>query len=137
MRFPTRAFSLLLIFSTLGIQAFAEQHWQVVVPFQFEAKGQSFPAGDYDIAMDIEHGFVTLSNEQHPAKRLQWLALPADGYSQAASVKFGSDGVNFTLIELNAGKWATPYRGGSSKYPIVASIYDNDHKDLMAPAHGQ
>jgi hypothetical protein len=137
MRFPNRAFLFLLIFLTFGIPAFAEDHWRLVVPFQFEAKGQSFPAGDYDVAVDIEHGFVTLSNDQNASKRIEWLAMPADGRSQTASLKFGSDGVNFTLLTVNAGKWATPHRSDSSKYPITASIYDNDHKDLMASAHGQ
>lgn len=135
MRFPSKKILVFFLFSTLGVQAFAEQHWRVVVPFQFEANGRSFPAGAYDIAMDIDHGLVTLSNDQNPAKRLQWLAIPADGGSHAASLKFGGNGVHFTLITLNAGKWATPRHGDSSKYPIVASIYDNDHKDLMASVH--
>lgn len=137
MRLRNKAFLLLLIFSTLGSRAFAEQHWRLVVPFQFEAKGQSFPAGDYDIALDIDHGFVTLSNDQNPAKRLQWVGMPTDGHSLAASVRFGSDGVNFTLLTVDAGKWGTPHRTDFSKYPIAATIYDNDHNNLMASVRGQ
>lgn len=137
MRFPNKAFLLLLIFSCLGIQAFAEEHWRVVVPFQFEAKGQSFPAGAYDIEVSAERGFVTLSNDQNPGKRLEWLAMPADGSSQSANLKFGSDGAAFTLITVSAGKWATPHRANASKYPITASIYDNDHQDLATSGRGQ
>jgi hypothetical protein len=132
MRFVHRMVFLALIFCSLGVQAFAERHWQVVVPFQFEAKGKSFPAGSYDVTLAVDRGLVTLVNTQNATERLQWLGIPSDGNSHDASLKFGEDGSAFELLEVTAGKWSIPHRADADKYVMTASIYDNRHTGLMA-----
>lgn len=136
MRFSTRCLLLLLIVCFLGIDAFATDRWQVDIPFSFEAKGKSFPAGAYDITVNVEQGFVTVSNYLHPNQRLQWLTKSSDASPQSATLEFGEDGQNFELFAVNAGKWTNVRSANSPHYVVTASIYDNAHKNL-ALGHGR
>jgi len=58
--------------------AFAATQARVDVPFSFTAKGQSYPAGSYDVMLDSNHNVVTLASETDATKHISWAVGPAD-----------------------------------------------------------
>ena len=75
----------------------------VNVPFAFEAKGISFPAGRYSVSESSNHGFVTLQSKDNPAKQFTWVAHPdnSDGDDRVVlSFDRGDSGTVLTRIRL-------------------------------------
>ncbi|MGC1295041.1 MAG: hypothetical protein WA869_08375 [Alloacidobacterium sp.] len=87
--------------------AFALSKVTVNVPFNFESHGKTYDAGKYDVTLDASENILTLTNHNHPAESVVWIASPAEfGPNTAAlSIKFddAADGTH----ELHSIRLAT------------------------------
>jgi hypothetical protein len=88
--------------------AFAANQARVNVPFSFTAKGQSYPAGSYDLVLDASNNFVTMENDAQPSKHITWMVGPAEPSRTGGSVKFDEVGENYTLSTIHVGTRITP-----------------------------
>jgi hypothetical protein len=102
--------------------AFAANHARVDVPFSFTAKGQSYPAGSYDVAMDAGHNLVTLSSEAVPSKRIMWSVGPAEQAQAPAVIKFDESGTDHALKTVQIGSYTTPNLDTKSTKGVAATI---------------
>ena len=68
--------------------AFADTRARVDVAFSFLVQGQSFPAGNYDVVMDDNQKFITLSSETNLAKITTMVLGPADPAKAPAVLRF-------------------------------------------------
>jgi hypothetical protein len=104
------------IFKTLALSAaalcataaFAANQARVDVPFSFTAKGQSFPAGTYSVALDSNHSYITMASNSDTTKHITWNVTPADKINAAALVKFDQTGANYALRSIQVGTKVTP-----------------------------
>src|SRR5271166_1339767 len=102
MRFTIKA--LLLSSATLcASAAFAGTLARVDVPFNFTAKGHSYPAGTYDVSMDSGSTYVTMANNEHPGKQISWVVGPAEPASKTAVIKFDEMGSDYALKTIQLG----------------------------------
>jgi len=88
--------------------AFAANQARVDVPFGFTAKGQSFPAGSYTVALDSNSNFVTLASKSDVAKHITWSVGPAEKIDASALVKFDATGSDYALRSIQVGSRVTP-----------------------------
>ncbi len=88
--------------------AFAANQARVNVPFGFTAKGQSYPAGSYDLVLDANNTFVTMENEAQPKKHISWGVGPAEPGKAPGVVRFDEVGENYTLKSIQVGTHVTP-----------------------------
>jgi hypothetical protein len=102
--------------------AFAANHARVDVPFSFTAKGQSYPAGSYDITMSSTNNLVTLSSEATPAKQITWSVGPAEKAQAPAVVRFDQAGGDYTLKNVQFGQYATPTLNRNARKGVAATI---------------
>ena len=120
MRFTFK--TLLLTSATLcTTAAFAVDHARVNVPFGFTAKGQSFPAGEYNVAMDANHNVVTLSSETDTSKQISWATGPAEATPTPALVKFDRIGSDYALRTIQLGEHVTPNLDRNNKNGVGAT----------------
>jgi hypothetical protein len=101
--------------------AFAANQARVDVPFSFTAKGQSYPAGSYDVALDASHNFVTLASEADATKHITWYVEPADAAKTPAVVKFDRAGNDHSLKSIQLGDKVTPNLDGPAPRGISAT----------------
>ena len=107
MRLTLKA--LLLSSATLCATAsFAGTLARVNVPFNFTAKGQSYPAGTYDVSMDSLGSYVTLASKEYPARQITWIVGPAEPAKMAAVIKFDETGSDYALKTVQLGDKITP-----------------------------
>jgi hypothetical protein len=78
------------------------------VPFGFTAKGESFPAGQYNVALDANHNVLTLSSETDTAMKISWSAGPAEAAATPALIKFDRVGSDYALRTIQLGARVTP-----------------------------
>src|SRR5271168_2051899 len=100
-----------LIFSSAAICAtasFAASAARVNVPFNFTAKGQSYPAGTYDVSMNEQRNFVTMANKADPGNQITWIVSPADTAKSPAVIKFDLLGSDYALRSIQLGDKITP-----------------------------
>jgi hypothetical protein len=88
--------------------AFAANQARVDVPFSFSAKGESFPAGTYSVALDSNSNFVTMASNSDATKHITWSVGPADKRNAAALVKFDAVGPGYALRSIQVGEKVTP-----------------------------
>ncbi len=88
--------------------AFAANQAQVNVPFGFNAEGQSYPAGSYQVSLDSNHNFVTMTSKTDATKHISWSVGPADPASTPAVVKFDHMGADYELKTIQLGERVTP-----------------------------
>jgi hypothetical protein len=88
--------------------AFAANQARVDVPFSFTAKGQSFPAGTYEVKLDESRNFITMASNSDTAKHITWNVGPADKINAPALVKFDETGANHALRSIQVGSRVTP-----------------------------
>jgi len=84
MRHPVRnsaVFAVLL----LGVLSAARAE-TVDVPFAFQARGVSFPAGKYEVRAQANHGYLSLQSRAHPEKQILWLTHPHDAITPGGTV---------------------------------------------------
>jgi hypothetical protein len=101
--------------------AFAANQARVDVPFSFTAKGQTYPAGSYDVTLDSNSSFITLASKADPNKHFTWTAQSADAAASPAVVKFDEVGSNHALKSIQMGNEATPNLNTPSKGGISAT----------------
>jgi hypothetical protein len=106
MRLIFRASILSSIF-LCALAASASNSARADLPFSFVIRGHSFPAGSYDITMDLNHSFITLANETDFAKRIVFTLGPADDATAPAMLRFNvCDGQAF-LRDIHMGRSIT------------------------------
>jgi hypothetical protein len=91
--------------------AFALDKVTVNVPFNFESKGKVYPAGQYDVKLDLSRNVLTLSSKSNTKTSLMWTVSPAEFGPDAPtlSMKFddGGDG-NHSLRSIRLATRTTP-----------------------------
>jgi hypothetical protein len=88
--------------------AFAVNHAKVNVPFSFTAEGQNYPAGSYDVSLDTNSRFVTMSSQTDVNKHITWNVNSADAAAAPAVVKFDHVGTDYSLKTIQLGDHITP-----------------------------
>lgn len=88
--------------------AFAASEARVNVPFDFTAKGHSFPAGSYNVLLDSNSTMVTLANRSEPGSQLKWTVGPADPASAPVVLKFDRIGETYALHTIQMQNRVTP-----------------------------
>ncbi len=78
------------------------------MPFSFTAKGQTYPAGTYTVAMDQTENIVNMSNNTDASKHLAWVAGPAEPVGCVAVIKFDEVGTDHALRTIQVGDHITP-----------------------------
>ncbi len=101
--------------------AFAANQARVDVPFSFTAKGQSYPAGSYDVMLDSNHNVVTLASETDATKHISWTVGPTDTAKTPAVVKFDQVGADHALNSIQLGDKVTPNLDTPSKRGVSAT----------------
>jgi hypothetical protein len=90
--------------------AFAANPAQLKVPFSFEAKGHTYPAGLYNVKLDDQRLFVTLSRADALDRPLTWIAGPGgeDPAQRKAALEFDLTGQEFVLRTIQCEGRITP-----------------------------
>ncbi len=101
--------------------AFAANQARVDVPFSFTAKGQSYPAGKYDVTLDPSHNIITLVNQQDANKHIAWTSGPAESAKTPVVMKFDAVGNDHSLKTIQLGERVTPNLDTRSKRGISAT----------------
>ena len=102
--------------------SFAGTLARVNVPFNFTAKGQSYPAGTYDVSIDSRSSFVTLANNADPARQITWIVGPAEPANKTAVIKFDETGRDYALKTIQLGDKITPDLDKHVKPGIGATV---------------
>jgi hypothetical protein len=102
--------------------AFAANQARVDVPFSFTMKGQSYPAGTYDLAMNPNHTTVTMASKADRGKQIQWNVQPTEAAATAAVVTFDQTGTNHELKTIQLGDKVTPALEGRPANGVSASV---------------
>jgi hypothetical protein len=113
-----------LIFSSAAFCAtasFAASAARVNVPFSFTAKGQSYPAGTYDLSMNEQRNFVTLASNADPGNQITWVVSPAETAKSPAIIKFDRLGSDYALKSIQLGDKITPNLDPHSKPGLSAT----------------
>ena len=102
---------VLAAMSASATAAFAFDMVTVNVPFNFETRGKTFPAGTYRVESTANHYALTLSNKTDTKMSFTWLACHAEfGPDMSTlSLKFdiGADGTH-ALRSIRLGTLITP-----------------------------
>jgi hypothetical protein len=90
--------------------AFAADHAVVKIPFNFETRGVAYPAGTYNVALDLNRNVLTMQNTQEPKESILWVVAPADerAITTALLVKFDDLGGTHQLRTVQYGPRITP-----------------------------
>ena len=115
MRFMLR--SLVLTSAALcATAAFAASKVVVNVPFNFETHGQAFPAGQYEVSLDMNASTLRLSNTANTSQSINWLVSPADRIENiAVQMKFDDAGYTHQLRSIQLGSRITPILDAPAK----------------------
>ena len=101
--------------------AFAANQARVDVPFSFTAKGQSYPAGSYEVTLSPDHNLVTMMSNADAAKQITWSVNPADPAPAPALVTFNQFGSDHTLKTIQLGEHITPNLDKPTKRPGISA----------------
>jgi len=117
------SYSTLVLASTAfcATAAFAANQARVNVPFNFTAKGQSFPAGSYAISLNADYNIVTMENQTEPGKHISWIVGPTDPGKAPALVTFDETGSDYALKSIQLGMRVTPNLDTHQKHGISAT----------------
>jgi hypothetical protein len=88
--------------------AFAANQARVNVPFNFTAEGHSYPAGPYEVDLDVNHNVVTMASKTDATKHISWNVGPADAANTPAVIKFDHVGADYDLKTIQIGEHVTP-----------------------------
>jgi hypothetical protein len=91
--------------------AFAFDKVTVNVPFNFESRGKVYPAGQYDVKLDVSRNVLTLSSKTDTKSSLMWSVTPAEFGPDAPtlSMKFDDNGDgNHALRSIRLATRTTP-----------------------------
>ncbi len=101
--------------------AFAANQARVDVPFSFTAKGQSYPAGSYNVSTDANENMITLASRGDTSKQISWIASPAEAAKAPAVVKFDEVGTDHALRSIQVGAHVTPNLDTRNKKGVAAT----------------
>ena len=88
----------------------------VNIPFAFQARGLSFPAGHYEVREQLNRGFLALQSREHPGKQILWLLEPHDAVRPGATVlSFDKTGAVPVLKCIQNELWRTREEGSADK----------------------
>lgn len=73
--FQSAVIASAILFTTA---AFAANRAVVNIPFNFEAHGKTFPAGQYVATVDLQHNLVTFASTTDTRISARWFTGPAD-----------------------------------------------------------
>jgi hypothetical protein len=113
-----------LIFSSAALCAtisFAANAARVNVPFNFTAKGESYPAGIYDVSMNSQQNFVTMASKVNPGNSITWIVGPSEPAKSPAIIKFDVMGSGYALNSIQIGDKITPNLDPHSKPGLSAT----------------
>jgi hypothetical protein len=102
--------------------AFAANQARVDVPFSFTAKGQSYPAGTYDLDMNANRTIVTMASKVDLGKQIQWYVHPTEPAATPAVVTFDQAGTDHALKTIQLGDKVTPNLDRRPAKGISASV---------------
>ena len=102
--------------------AFAANQARVDVPFSFTAKGQTYPAGAYDLAVNANHTIVTISSQVDLGKQIQWNVRPTEAAAYPAVMTFDQAGTDHALRTIQLGDKVTPDLDRRPAKGISASV---------------
>jgi hypothetical protein len=80
--------------------ALSQQTKRVNVPFSFTVKGQTFPAGYYNIEMATDEAFIDLTSNLDPAKHINVVTMPADPGHNFVVLTFSVEGSTHVLTAI-------------------------------------
>ena len=101
--------------------AFAASQARVNVPFSFTTKGQSFPAGDYEVSLDSRNNFVTMASKSEPTRQIIRRVEQTDVGEVPVMLDFDKTRSGYTLQSIQFGTWATPKTSSRSRRAISAT----------------
>ena len=104
-----------------AITAFAANPGRVDVPFSFTAKGHSYPAGMYDVALDRGGTFVTLGSRVDLTKQFAWSVRPSSPAKMPVVVTFDRVGSDYALKTIQYEGKITPNLDKHPKQGISAT----------------
>ncbi len=110
MRLSTMA--LIFLTATLCSScAFAANQTRVDIPFSFSAQGKPFPPGPYDISIDGNLGFISLTNKDAPGNFIVGVTNPADHVeiTTRTVLTFRADGPSYSLEAIQMGRRSTSF----------------------------
>lgn len=124
MRHPMRNSAVLSVL-LLGLLSVSRAE-TVNVPFAFEAMGKSFPAGQYEVRAQSNHGFLALQSREYPAKQVFWLLHPHDAIKPGGTVlSFDRTGAVPVLKGIQNEDWQTnAFWSSDKKGPAVGQMRD-------------
>jgi hypothetical protein len=102
--------------------AFAANQARVDVPFSFTMKGQTYPAGTYDLGMNSDHTMVTMASKVDTEKQIQWYVRPTEAAATPAVVTFDQTGTDHALKTIQLGDKVTPSLDRRPAKGISASV---------------
>jgi hypothetical protein len=110
--------------SLCATAAFAADKAVVNVPFNFESKGESFPAGRYLATLDRDHNVLALSSTTNPGLSAHWIAGPADcnPNDEKLILKFDDLGNAHTLRTVQLGPRITSRLDAPARHHDAGSI---------------
>ncbi len=100
---------------------FAANPGRVDVPFSFTAKGHSYPAGMYDVALDSGGTFVTLGSRVDLTRQFAWSVGPSNPAKMPVVVTFDRVGSDYTLKTIQYGSKITANLDKHPKQGISAT----------------
>jgi hypothetical protein len=83
--------------------ALADPRARVNLPFDFTVRGQSFPAGSYDVITHDNEHFITLANVTNFAKRITLISWPSDPSRSPAVLSFDVSAGRYSLRTIHMG----------------------------------
>jgi hypothetical protein len=101
--------------------AFAANQARVDVPFSFTAKGNSYPAGMYDVVLDGNRTFITLASRVDLEKQIRWAVGPSEPAKMSAVVTFDQVGTDHELKTIQFGDKITPNLDSHPKHGVSAT----------------
>ena len=104
MRFMLRSL-VLTSAALLATSAFAGSKAVVNVPFNFESHGRAFPAGQYQVSLDLHADVITMSSISDTSQSVMWTVAPAESDSArpVARLKFDDAGSTHELHSVQLG----------------------------------
>ena len=123
MRVMTRSV-ILATASLCATAAFAADKAVVNIPFNFQSKGESFPAGRYIAALDRDHNVLALSSATNPSVSAHWIAGPADcnPNDEKLILKFDDQGNAHMLRTVQLGPRITSRLDAPARHHDAGSI---------------
>jgi hypothetical protein len=122
MRFILRPL-VLTAAAFFATSAFAAQKTTVNVPFNFESHGQAFPAGRYEVSLDMRTNIIKLSNAEDTKKSVMWIVGPAEDNPISPSVRIMFDDAGYVheLHSIQLGARITPVLDAPTKHHYAGS----------------